>query len=165
MQDKSSNSDDAGKPEAGLLTAFLIAFAVHKHQKDKQGRPYWEHVIAVAFGVWEIEDQIVAFLHDTVEDSDGTVTLDTLRRAGFTEDVITAVDLLTRRKADGETYTSYIVRLIASGHLRALRVKRADLQHHLSREGEIADALRPRYRKALAMVEAKLLEQGDPLNV
>jgi (p)ppGpp synthase/HD superfamily hydrolase len=91
--------------------------------------------------------RVVATLHDVVEDSD--VTLDDLRRAGFADEVLVAVDALTRRK--GESYTRYVRR--AALHPLALQVKIADLEDNMDlrrRSGlEKKDKARmARYRKA-----------------
>jgi hypothetical protein len=49
--------------------------------------------------------QIVAVLHDVVEDT--KVTLDDLRRAGFSEVILAAVHCVTHRKE--EPYADYVV--------------------------------------------------------
>ena len=51
-------------------------------------------------------ERIAALLHDVVEDTDWT--LDRLREAGYSEEIITAVDCLTRR--GGETYEAFVLR-------------------------------------------------------
>jgi hypothetical protein len=67
------------------------------------------------------EAQIVAVLHDTLEDT--SLTEDDLRREGFSETVITAVKAVTHQ--DGESYTDFVIR--ASRLETARRVKLADL--------------------------------------
>jgi hypothetical protein len=49
--------------------------------------------------------QIVAVLHDVVEDT--KVTLDDLRRAGFSEEILAAVQCVTHRKE--EPYAVYVI--------------------------------------------------------
>jgi hypothetical protein len=68
------------------------------------------------------EAQIVAVLHDVIEDT--PVTADDLRRAGFSEVVLAAVLCVTHRK--GEPYTNYVIR--CKGNEVARRVKLADLE-------------------------------------
>lgn len=54
---------------------------------------------------------IVAVLHDVVENSNWT--FDRLREAGFTEEVVAAVDYLTKR--EGESYARRIEHTIREG--------------------------------------------------
>jgi (p)ppGpp synthase/HD superfamily hydrolase len=70
------------------------------------------------------DERMVAALHDVVEDSD--YTPDDLRQRGFPEEVIDAIDALTRRESDGETYDAFIER--AGRNPLARRVKIADLE-------------------------------------
>jgi (p)ppGpp synthase/HD superfamily hydrolase len=74
------------------------------------------------------EDMYVctAWLHDVVEDS--SITLDDLTGMGFEEEVIYAVDALTKR--NGETYEQFIQR--ADKSVVARIVKRADIEDHLA---------------------------------
>src|SRR4051794_30738102 len=67
------------------------------------------------------EAQIVAVLHDVIEDT--SVTDDDLRRAGFSEQVVAAVLRVTHRK--DEPYADYVVR--CKGNEVARQVKLADL--------------------------------------
>ena len=68
------------------------------------------------------EAQIVAVLHDGIEDT--SVTADDLRQAGFSEQVVAAVLCVTHRKE--EPYADYVVR--CKGNEVARRVKLADLE-------------------------------------
>jgi hypothetical protein len=96
--------------------------------------------------------QTVAVLHDVVEDTD--VSLESLSRAGFGAEVISAVDALTRRQ--GEPYHLYIER-VARNQI-ASRVKCADLAENLANNER--DPAAPgnagrirRYRAALLRLE------------
>lgn len=78
---------------------------------------------------------------------------------------MTAVDILTRRASKSmyemsadEGYAHYISAIIESGNVIALKVKRADLLDHLSRN--CPAHLRPRYEAALEAVEAALHHKG-----
>ena len=84
-----------------IRLADSIADNAHLGQVDKNGWPYISHPRRVAFKVREIapeelraEAQIVALLHDTVEDTE--VTLPYLARY-FSARIIDAVDALTKR--------------------------------------------------------------------
>lgn len=110
------------------LLEKAIALAVEKHagQTDKSGETYILHPLRLMMKFTETQEQIVAVLHDVVEDSD--VTFQDLLDMGFSEDIVDALDCLTKR--DGESYTSFISR-IASNFL-ATKVKMADLQDNMN---------------------------------
>lgn len=83
-----------------LDETIVFAVKVHANQIDKGGQPYIIHVVSVMIGLGPfatLEERIVALLHDVVEDSEGRVTLDTLREMGYTEEIVQAVDSLTKR--------------------------------------------------------------------
>ncbi len=138
-------TDDLGR-------AIAIAAKAHLGQHDKAGAPYILHPLRLMFRLPDPTARIVAVLHDVVEDSD--TTLDDLRRQGFSDEAVTAVDALSRR--DDETYDEFIER-IAPNPL-AVRVKIEDLRDNLdltrlanlTEDG--ADRIR-RYRKALARLQ------------
>jgi (p)ppGpp synthase/HD superfamily hydrolase len=104
-----------------LETAIRIAVTAHAGQKEKSGAAYITHPLRVMADVDDEEAKIVAVLHDVVEDT--AVTLDDLRREGFTENVLTAVACVTHRR--DEPYTDYVVR--CKSHPLARQVKLADL--------------------------------------
>lgn len=126
-----------------LDKALWIAFNAHFDQLDKGGRPYILHPMTVALNVNTTDEKIVALLHDVIEDT--SVTLDDLRKEGFPDNIIEAVNVLTKR--DGEDYESYLHR-VKKNHL-ATTVKIADLKHNsdLSRLKEITDKDRKRAKK------------------
>ncbi|MDR3071912.1 MAG: HD domain-containing protein [Clostridiales Family XIII bacterium] len=123
--------------------AMQIATKAHEGQFDKGGKPYINHPIAV-FEMVEGEDaKMVALLHDVIEDSE--TTLDDLRAAGFSENIVSAVDCLTKR--DEEVYENYLVR-VRKNHI-ARDVKRADLIHNMdtSRLTEVTEDDLKRFQK------------------
>ena len=67
-------------------------------------------------------EMIVAVLHDVVED--GGITTDDLQKAMYSEEIVNAIECLTRR--DGEEYDQFIDRV--KGNLLARKVKIADLK-------------------------------------
>src|SRR5262245_36583274 len=107
---------------ATIEKALQIAAGAHEGQKDKSGLPYILHPLRAMMAVEGEEVQIVAVLHDVIEDT--SVTADDLRRAGFAEKVVAAVLCVTHRK--GEPYADYVVR--CKGNETARRVKLADLE-------------------------------------
>ncbi len=72
--------------------------------------------------VEDLPAKIVAVLHDVIEDT--SVTAEDLRREGFDEFVLAALECLTHRK--GETYADYVIR--CKGDVIARQVKLADLE-------------------------------------
>lgn len=104
------------------------ARAAHAGQTDKAGRPYAEHLRAVAEGVRARggdEEQIAAaWLHDAVED--GKLSRRWLEEAALTrrtKDIVLAVT-----KVPGEPPEAYAARVLATPG--ALLVKEADLAHN-----------------------------------
>ena len=106
-----------------LERAIEIAVATHAGQTDKGGAPYILHPLRVMLRVAPGAQQIVAVLHDVVEDSDGKVTFDDLAREGFSQEVIDGVRAVT--KIEGEPYEDFIARAALNPVGKA--VKLADL--------------------------------------
>jgi (p)ppGpp synthase/HD superfamily hydrolase len=108
-----------------LDKALQIAIKVHQHQKDRHGKYYILHPIRVMIRVDSEEEQIVAILHDVVEDSEWSIEM--LRKEGFSENILEAIDCLTKK--DGEDYMDYINRN-RENHI-ARQVKIADLEDNM----------------------------------
>lgn len=105
--------------------AILIAVNAHRCQVDKGGKPYILHPLRLMFSIEDETEKICAVLHDVIEDTD--VTLDYLRERGFSKEVLSALDALTRRK--DETYDEFIDRIIENKI--ACNVKLADLNDNM----------------------------------
>ena len=118
-----------------LDRAIELAKQHHEGQTDKAGKPYIEHPLRVMNQVESEEEKIVAVLHDIVEDTD--ISLNDLRNEGFSEEVVSAVECLT--KQDGENYDSYIERI--SFNKLAVKIKLADLEDNrdLTRLPQVTD--------------------------
>lgn len=93
---------------------------------DKSGQPYVLHCIRVMMGVEDLEAKIIGVMHDLVEDT--PVTLDDLRSLGFSETVVSGVDMMTHRPE--VPYADYVVRLRENDLAR--QVKLADLRDNLA---------------------------------
>ena len=102
--------------------ALQIAVEAHAGQEDKSGLPYAFHPIRVMLRCKSDEAKIAALLHDVVEDT--PVSLDQLCEEGFSEDVLSAVRLLTHDPS--VPYEDYIRQL--SRNPIAREVKLADLE-------------------------------------
>ena len=109
-----------------LDKALKIAVQAHENQKDRYGTPYILHPIRVMLQMGSEMEQIVAILHDVVEDSEHT--LESLRAEGFPEDVVHAVDCLSKR--NNEPYDDYIGRVLEN--VISSRVKIADLEDNMN---------------------------------
>jgi (p)ppGpp synthase/HD superfamily hydrolase len=105
-----------------LERAIAIAAKAHEGKVDKANAPYILHPLRVMLSLAKTEEQIVAVLHDVVEDSD--ISLEFLRKGGFSETVINAIDAVTKR--DGESYEAFVRRAALNPIGR--RVKLADLK-------------------------------------
>ena len=106
-----------------LGKAIAIAAQAHEHQVDKAGAPYILHPLRVMLQMQTEEEQIVAVLHDVLEDADGW-TVERLRSHGFSEGVLGALECVTKR--DGEDYGAFVAR--AASNPVALKVKLADIK-------------------------------------
>ena len=128
--------------------ALKIASKAHKMQKDKNGKPYINHPIAVSNMVSSKDAKIVALLHDVIEDT--PMKLSDLEN-DFPTHIVSAVDAMSRR--DGETYWDYIKRV--SQNPIAIEVKLADLKHNLdpTRRFKNDEGMRKRYEKSLEMLK------------
>ncbi|WP_018431139.1 HD domain-containing protein [Hoeflea sp. 108] len=130
-----------------LETAICLAARIHEGQLDKNGDPYILHPLRVMLAQDDELSRIVGVLHDVVEKSD--LTLGDLVVQGFQDEVIGAVDCMTRRR--NEDYFDFVKR--AASNALALPVKLADLRDNLRASSADGDAeRRDRYEKALALL-------------
>jgi (p)ppGpp synthase/HD superfamily hydrolase len=109
-----------------LDKAILIAAQAHLGQKDKYESPYILHPLRMALRFRSEAEMIVAVLHDVVEDNPDW-SFDRLRQEGFSEEIIQAVDHLTRR--EDETYEEFTERV--GQNPLARKVKLADLEDNM----------------------------------
>ncbi|HOO94327.1 MAG TPA: HD domain-containing protein [Proteiniphilum sp.] len=109
-----------------LHRAIEIALTAHMGQFDTHNdRPYIEHPYRVMNGGHTLQEKIAGMLHDVVEDSEWT--LEQLTAEGFSQEIVAAVDALTRR--EGEPYEESIRRVKADA--LATRVKLLDLTDNM----------------------------------
>jgi (p)ppGpp synthase/HD superfamily hydrolase len=138
-------------------TVAFIQMA-HTGQKDKAGNPYWHHPVSVMRRLGDDAteaERLTALLHDVIEDT--TYTADDLLAIGYPQEVVSAVQMLSRPQ--GLTYMEWIRSLAASGNHIAIRVKIADNEDN-SDPARIA-ALPPegrdivnRYQRSLRILRA-----------
>ncbi len=131
----------------GLInTAKQISREAHEGQKRKYNcEDYINHPRRVASKFSTEDSQVIAWLHDVLEDSDFTVR-DLLRR-GINPHLIEIVECLTRQ--EGETYFNFIMRIKDIHQARIIKI--ADIQDNLTdlREG----TLRDKYMLSLYILE------------
>ncbi|MER8056196.1 MULTISPECIES: HD domain-containing protein [unclassified Streptomyces] len=111
-----------------LADVEALARAAHEGQRDKAGRPYAEHLAAVAEGVrargGDAEQIAAAWLHDAVEDD--ALSRAWLAGAALTPRTKAIVDAVTKRA--GEEPGAYTRRILDTPG--ALLVKESDLAHN-----------------------------------
>ena len=107
-----------------LEDAIALAVEAYRGQREKAGQPYVLHVLRVMFRCETDVERIVAVLHDVVEDTGRS--FDDLRKLGYTEEVLAALDCVTRRS--GESYEQFVARA-ASNPVAALKI--ADLEDNM----------------------------------
>ncbi|MFH8792583.1 HD domain-containing protein [Streptomyces sp. NPDC017941] len=133
-----------------------VARRAHAGQTDKAGRPYAEHLAAVAAGVRErggSDEQIAAaWLHDAVEDD--ALSAGWLAGAALTPATRAIVLALTRRP--GENAEAYAARILRTPG--ALLIKEADLAHNAdpgrlsALDGTTRDRLTAKYAHLRALL-------------
>lgn len=131
--------------------AMQIAFDAHKEQVDKNGIPYIYHPVHLAEQMSTEYEICVALLHDTVEDCD--ITFEDLIEAGFPDEVIEAIKLMTHDKS--VPYMEYVTKI--KGNSIARNVKLADLRHNsdLTRLNSVSERdlkRKEKYEKAISIL-------------
>ena len=130
-----------------LDKAIKIAVDSHSGQISNNGEPYILHPLRMMFQLDTTEQKIVAVLHDTIEKTQ--VDYGYLEDAGFSEEILFAVDSLSRRP--DEDYDYYIHRV--SKNKLATKVKVIDLHDNISSLGHEPKKMNAnnylKYQKAL----------------
>ena len=105
-----------------------ITLAVHQHagQVDKGGQPYILHPLRVMLQLQQPDQQIVAVLHDILEDTH--TTAQDLQNLGFQTHIIQAIQALT--KLPHETRVQAAMR--TAQNPLACAVKIADVQDNMN---------------------------------
>lgn len=144
-----------------LAQVEAIAREAHAAQRDKAGRPYAEHLQAVAEGVRArggSDDQIAAgWLHDSVEDD--ALSREWLDAAALPQSVKDMVLALTKHK--DEEPREYTERILATPGARL--VKEADVAHNSdpARLAVLDEATRVRLTAKYAQVRRLLGPTDD----
>ncbi len=139
-----------------LSEVEALARRAHEGQTDKAGRPYAEHLAAVAEGVrargGNDEQIAAAWLHDAIEDD--ALPPAWLDDAALTPRTKAMVRAVTKRR--GEPVEAYTARILATPG--ALLIKQADLAHNAdpARLAVLDAATRERLTVKYAKVRALL---------
>lgn len=150
-----------------VVSKTTLSFIKRAHKGQKYGKkPYWTHPKAVAEKAMEIFGSrlgevgyISCLLHDVVEDTKYGLTH--LREMGYSQDVLTVVELVTKVKS--MSYEDNINRIIQSGNKTAMMVKFADNFINYTGDKSSWDPKRAEKSQAKYMKSMKLL--GSKLGV
>jgi (p)ppGpp synthase/HD superfamily hydrolase len=110
-----------------LEHAISIAASAHAGYRTENDDPYILHPLRVMLGLNDEDERIVGVLHDVVEKTGWT--LENLRHEGFPDQIIEAVDAVTRRH--GEDYFDFVQRTRSNDLGR--RVKIMDLKDNIAK--------------------------------
>lgn len=144
--------EELEEDEFNILLAKHIAKSVHKSQTDKAGVDYFSgHLTSVVNGVNNNKAKVIAYLHDSLED---TPLTDKELLKVFDRDIVEAIKVLTKPK--NVKYLTYI-RNVKTNHL-ATEVKLSDLRNNsdLSRLSKVTEKdlqRKEKYEKAIRILE------------
>jgi (p)ppGpp synthase/HD superfamily hydrolase len=108
-------------PSPTIEDAIELALEAHRGQVDRGGQPYILHPLRIMTKLDTDTERMIGVLHDVIEDTD--ISLDDLRKMGYPDVIVDALDALSRR--EGETYEAFIQRI--KPNPLAVRVKLQDL--------------------------------------
>ena len=124
--------------------ARQLAKEYHKGQVDKAGVDYFSgHITSVVNGVSTVEEKIVAYLHDTLEDTEFSY-LD-LMVLGFSDKVINGIIFITKDKK--EKYEDYLKHVKSNELARAVKLSDLTNNMDLSRLKKITEVDKKRLEK------------------
>jgi len=109
-----------------LKKATLLVNITFEGMIDKGGYPYINHLQFVSNKGTDEDRKIVGMLHDVLEHTVVSKTI--LLELGFPEYIVEAVDILTNKNED---YDTYIDRIVSSENDIAIEVKLSDLEHNM----------------------------------
>lgn len=110
-----------------LDQAILIATKAHQSHVDKAGKPYILHPIRVMMKMENETEQIVAVLHDVLEDCPD-YDEESLRQEGFSSEVVEALSVLNRNNYPD--YQAYICNVDRNPIARVVKI--ADLEDNIN---------------------------------
>ena len=137
-----------------LHKAITIACEAHQGQSSINGEPYILHPLRLLIKAKSNEERIIAILHDVIEKTN--ISLADLKNKGFDQNIISAIDSLTRRRS--ESYIDYIGRLMQNRI--SVKIKLLDLAdnikiHSENNDNGIYDVKINQYKNALKQIRSK----------
>ena len=152
---------EISKIKAWWRIAYNLVTNIFKDKVDKGGHPYIGHLIRVSAAIELEKDKkcldkdstlslfyekacVVALLHDIVEDTD--ITLDDLRAKGFDEEIVNAVDAITRRKEEIK-YFDFIERVKKNDIARIVKIRDLEDNMDITRLDTFGDYEQKRLKK------------------
>jgi (p)ppGpp synthase/HD superfamily hydrolase len=144
-------------PTPTIEDAIIFAAQSHKGQKDKVGVPYIYHPLSVMLRLKTDEERMVAVLHDVVEDCG--VTLEDLRKLGYSDTVVNALDFVTKRPEEKDHFCAFIER-VKEGPVIAIKVKLADLADNMDPARRTKDSEKTRNRQAKYEIAFQFLTEA-----
>ena len=126
-----------------LERAVALAAKAHAGQRDKSGEPYVFHPLRMMLRCQTFEEKLVSVLHDVVEDTDYTIK--DLRNEGCPEDVLIAIEHLSRR--NDESYDEFIERVLSNSLARKVKIKDLEDNMNLLRYAEIDEKITEKLAK------------------
>lgn len=115
-----------------LEDAIMFATKLHKGQLDKRREPYILHPLAVMLEGKNKNERITGVLHDVMEDCE--IKTNDLRELGYSEEIIKALELLTKLPEEENDYSAFINRIGKSGNELAISVKINDIKNNLDKK-------------------------------
>ena len=97
------------------------------NKTDKAGKPYINHLLAVAAYANNEYEKTLGLLHDIFEET--TITKSELLNLGFPIEMINKLILLTHNK--NESYEQYIKHILDSKDINVLHIKKYDILNNL----------------------------------
>ena len=134
--------------------AIKLALKIHTGQVDKAGKPYILHPLRLMLKFSSDDEMITALMHDVVED--GGITLADLENLGFSKNVVSAIDCLTKR--DNESYEAFINRINQNSLAKKIKIEDLKDNMDLTRLDSISNkdiARAQKYHKALSILLAE----------
>ncbi len=130
-----------------LKTKILVDL-LFAEKKDKAGKPYLGHLYRVSEKMTTLDGKVAGLLHDVVEDiktpdfPELDVTFDDLRDIGIPEEIIEALQLVTKtppthplsKEEKLNYYYQEIDTIIESKNLLAIELKTADMSDNYNPE-------------------------------
>ena len=133
---------------SNIEKAIALAAKKHMGQVDKADQPYIFHPLRLMLKMKTPEQQIVAVLHDILEDTDTTIV--DLISLGFSQSIIDAIDALTKRPNETRIEAAY--RTVKNALART--VKLADLADNM----DLSRIPQPTQRDLLRVEEYKRVQ-------